>query len=319
MRPESGSTRVEFSSVARATFARQPLRLLMIALVISAVLPGCAVFRRRGATAEGVATSRELSRQGVAAMEMGQWPQAEDLLRKSLAASADDASTHRSLAEALWHRGACPEAMAQIDQALEHDAHDANTQVRAGEMALALGARDSAFTHAERAIRSDPKLASAWALRGRCFQRANQPERALADMNHAVELAPQNADYLLDVATIYRQRGQSARCLTTIHHLLDTYSPGEEPQAVLMLEGLVFLDMNRPQQAAEALALAAQHGQPNVEILYQLARAYTLAGEAELAATTAQQALALDATHQPTRELLSQIATRAQSDDVQRR
>ncbi len=319
LRPDCRSTRVQFSSVARATFARRSLRLLLIALVISAILPGCAVFRRKGATAEGVATSRELSRQGVAAMEMGQWQQAEDLLRKSLEASTDDASTHRSLAEALWHRGACPEAMTQIELAVEHDPHDANTHVRAGEMALALGARNAAFTHAERAIRSDPKLASAWALRGRCFQRVNQPERALADMNHAVELAPQNADYLLDVATIYRQRGQAARCLTTIHHLLDTYSPGEEPQSALMLQGLVFLDMNRPQQAAEALALAAQRGQPNVEILYHLARAYTATGEAELAATTAQQALALDATHQPTRELLSQIAARSQPDEAQRR
>lgn len=252
-------------------------------------------------------------------MEMGQWQQAEDLLRKSLEASADDASTHRSLAEALWHRGAYQEAMAQIELAIEHDSRDANTHVRAGEMALAMGAQGTAITHAERAIRSDPKLASAWALRGRCFLRMNQPERALADMNHAVELAPQNADYLLDVASIYHQRGQSARCLTTIHHLLDTYSPGEEPQSVLMLQGLVFLDMNRPQQASEALALAAQRGQPNVDLLYHLARAYTAAGEAELAATTAQQALALDASHQPTRELLSQIATRSQPDDVQRR
>lgn len=310
---------MQLSNVARATFASQTLRLLLIALVISAVLPGCATFRRRGATPEGVATSRELSRQGVAAMEMGQWQQAEDLLRKSLEASSDDASSHRSLAEALWHRGAYQEAMAQIEQAVEHDPHDANAHMRAGEMALAMGARDSAVTHAERAIRCDPKLASAWALRGRCYQRANQPERALADMNHAVELAPQNAEYLLDIATIYRQRGQSARCLTTIHHLLDTYAPGEEPQSVLMLQGLVFLDMNRPQQASEALALAAQHGQPNVEVMYHLARAYTAAGEAELAATTAQQALALDATHQPTRELLSQIATRPQTDDVQRR
>jgi cytochrome c-type biogenesis protein CcmH/NrfG len=147
----------------------------------------------------------------------------------------------------------------------------------------------------------------------------NQPDRALADLNHALELAPQKADLLLDIATIYRQRGQSARCLTTIHHLTDTYSPGEEPQSALMLEGLVLMDLNRPKQASEALALAAQRGQPNVEVLYHLARAYTAAGDSEQAAATAQQALAVDASHEPTRQLISRIATRPEGEDVQRR
>lgn len=295
------------------------MSLVLIASFILSLLPGCAVFRRKGPSVEDVATSRELSRQGVAAMEMGQWQQAEELLRKSLEASADDASTHRAMAETLWHREAYQEAMAQIEQAIEHEPADANNRVRAGEMALAMGARDKALAQAERAIRSDPKLASAWALRGRCFQQINQPDRALADLNHALELAPQKADLLFDIATIYRQRGQSARCLATIHHLMDTYSPGEEPQSALMLEGLVLMDLNRPKQASEALALATQRGQPNVEILYHLARAHAVAGEPEQAAATAQQALAIDASHEPTRQLISQIATRPERDEVQRR
>ena len=49
---------------------------------------------------------------------------------------------------------------------------------------------------------------------------------------------------------LYRQRGQATRSLTTLHHLLETYPPGEEPQSVLMLEGLTLLDLGRPQQAA---------------------------------------------------------------------
>ena len=41
-------------------------------------------------------------------METGQWQQAEELLRKSLEKSPEDASTHRSMAEVVWHRGAGP-------------------------------------------------------------------------------------------------------------------------------------------------------------------------------------------------------------------
>ena len=72
---------------------------------------GCAMLRRRGPSADEIAAARELSRQGVAAMESGKWQQAENLLKKSLDTSPDDAATRRSLAEALWHRGAEQEAI----------------------------------------------------------------------------------------------------------------------------------------------------------------------------------------------------------------
>ena len=109
---------------------------------------------------------------------------------------------------------------------------------------------------------------------------------------------------------MYRERGQSSRCLTTLYNLLDTYPPGEESQQALMLTGLTLMDLNRHKQASEILALAAQRGQPNADLLYYLAQSYSAAGELEQAAVTAQQALALDASHQPTRELMSQLAAR---------
>jgi tetratricopeptide (TPR) repeat protein len=252
-------------------------------------------------------------------MESGQWQQGEELLRKAIQISPDDASTHRSLAEALWHRGARQEAIAQIEQAIEHDTNNSSLQVRAGEMDLATGATDSALTHAERAIRSDPKSGAAWALRGRCFLQKNQGERALADLQHSLDFAPDETDALLDVAKIYRQRGQAARSLTTAHHLLDTYPPGEESQQALTLEGLALMDLKRPQQACEIFALAAKQGPPTADCLYNLAQAYSAAGDLEQAMTTAQQALALNASHQPSRDLLAQLATRSAADGIQRR
>jgi tetratricopeptide (TPR) repeat protein len=280
---------------------------------------GCAVFRHKGPTPESVAASRELSRQGVAAMETGQWQQAEDLLRKALQTSPDDASTHRSMAEALWHRVARQEAIAQIEEAIEHDGSNSALRVRAGVMDLAVDATDSALKHAERAIRSDPKSAAAWALRGRCFQQKNQADRALADLQHSLEFAPDDADVLLDVALVYKQRGQAARSLTTVHHLLDTYPPGEESQQAFTLEGLALLDLKRPQQACEALASAAKRGAPTADCLYNLARAYAAAGDMEQATATAQQALSLNASHQPSRDLLTQLAARVATDGIERR
>ncbi len=277
------------------------------------------MLRRRGQNPEGVAVARELSRQGVAAMEAGNWQQAEELLNKAVIGAPGDAATRRSLAEVMWHREARQDALAQIEEAVQKDPGNASLQVRAGEMSLAAGAREDALAHAERAIRNDPNLSEAWALRGRCFQRMNQPDRALADLQHALEFSPNNADVLLDVATIYRERGQAERSLTTLHHLLDTYSPGIEPQNVLTLEGLALLDLGRPQQACEPLAAAMHRGPPSPDGLYYLAQAYSAAGQMEQAITTAQQALALNATHEPSRQLLAQLAARTSPGDVQRR
>ena len=269
------------------------------------------MLHRRCPSAESVTASRELSRQGVAAMELGQWQEAEELLKKALAASPGDASTHRSMAEVLWHRNARPEALGEIEEAVKLDPTNAVIATCAGEMSLSAGDHDIALAHAEQAIRSDSQLPAAWALRGRCFQKMNQPDRALADLQHALEFAPNSSDVLLDVAVIYRQRGQAARCLTTLHSLLDTYTPGDEPQSVLMLQGLTLMDLGRPQQATESLAAAAHRGKPSADVLCYLAQAYSAAGQIELATTTAHQALALNGSHQASRQLLTQLAARS--------
>jgi tetratricopeptide (TPR) repeat protein len=252
-------------------------------------------------------------------MDTGQWQQAEDLLKKSLADAPDDAATRRSLAEVLWHRDDKQAAMAQMELAMQQDSDNASLRVRAGEMSLTTGARESALSQAERAIRSDPQSAEAWALRGRCFKQMNQPDRALADLQHALDFAPNDSEVLFQVATIYRERGEAARSLTTIHHLLDTYSPGEEPQSVLRLEGLTLMDLGRSQQACDVLAAAARRGQPDADGLYYLAQAYAAAGRPEQATEAVQQALALNAAHVPSRQLLAQLAASTSPGDVQRR
>jgi tetratricopeptide (TPR) repeat protein len=263
--------------------------------------------------------ARELSRQGVSAIESGKWQEAEDLLKKSLEASPADAATRSSLAEAFWHRGARQEALTEMEQAIELDKENAILAARAGEMSLAFGDTAEAFARAERAIRCDPKLASAWALRGRCFLKMHQTDKALLDLQHALDFGPNDADVLYDVAAIYRQRGLSARSLTTVHHLLDTYSPGEEPQNALTLEGLALLDLGRPQQAAESLAMAARRGSPDAELLYHLAQAYSASGQYAQAATTAQEALALNGSHEPSRQLLVDLAAHSGPDETIRR
>jgi tetratricopeptide (TPR) repeat protein len=280
---------------------------------------GCATFGRRGAAQEKLAAARELSRQGVAALERSDWQHAESLLQQAVEAAPDDADARRHLAEALWHRGAADAAILQITEALRLEPDDAALLVRSGEMSMTLGDHNKALAHAERAIQLDAKSAGAWALRGRVFWRIGQPDRAMADLQRALELSPHNPEALLDVALMYRQRGEPARALTTLQYLLEAYGPGEEPQLALQLEGMTLLDLDRPQQAADSLQLAARRGPPNADILFYLAQAQTRAGRHAEASATAQQALAIDATHQASRDLLTQLAANHRPAEPQRR
>jgi cytochrome c-type biogenesis protein CcmH/NrfG len=75
------------------------------------------------------------------------------------------------------------------------------------------------------------------------------------------------------------------------------------------MEGLSYADLGRPQQAAESLRVASQTGPPNADILYYLAQAQFAAGRPSEAAITAQEAIAANPAHSPSRQFLAQLAT----------
>jgi predicted Zn-dependent protease len=136
----------------------------------------------------------------------------------------------------------------------------------------------------------------------------SQQDDALADLERAVELEPDRSDLLVEIASIYRQRGQNTRCLAAIYHVLDSYPSGEEPQSVLVMQGQTLMDLGRPQQAATAFLAATQHGPPSADLYCSLAQAYSAGGRFEEASAAAQQALAVNGTHDPSRQLLAQLA-----------
>jgi tetratricopeptide (TPR) repeat protein len=257
-----------------------------------------------------MAAARQLSLQGLAAIEAGQWDRGETLLRKSIEASPEDAISRRYLAESLWRRGAFEDALVQIDAAVRAENADASTIVRSAEMLLATQSFPLAAERADQAIRLDPKLPAAWAARGRAFWHMNQIERALADQQRALGLAPNDRQLLMDIAHIYRQIGQPTRCLTTVQRLVDTYPPGQAPQQALLLEGLTLNELGRHRQAAESLLAANQAGPPSAEVLCQLAHVQSSLGDYESAMQAAQQALAIDADHAASREIVTQLAAR---------
>jgi tetratricopeptide (TPR) repeat protein len=295
----------------RGNGSRMPLKRMLFSGLFLPAVAGCALAGRPRPQADDITAARQLLLQGLAAIEAGQWDRGETLLRKSIEASPEDAISRRYLAEAQWRRGALEDALVQIDAAVRADNADASTIVRSAEMLMATQSFSLAAERADQAIRLDPKLPAAWAARGRAFWHMNQMERALADQQRALDLAPNDRELLLDIANIYQQIGQPTRCLTTVQRLVDTYPPGQVPQQALLLEGLTLKELGRHRQAAESLFAANQAGSPSAEILCQLAQVYSSLGDYQRAMQAAQQALAVDANHIASRELLTQLAARA--------
>ena len=270
-------------------------------------LSGCLTIRKQKLEADSIATCRELSRDGVTAMEMGEWGRAQSKLEEAVDASPTDLDARRQLAEALWQNHSRRDAVVQMEAAVRLDPRHAPTLVRSGEMMLAVGAIEKAQQRSEEAISLDGNLAGAWALRGRVFRQQGEPQRALADMQQALRFSPHLTDLLLEVAQVQYELGRPQRSLTTLHQLLDIYPPGEEPQQVLWLEGLAYGSLERHLDAVESLHAASLRGRPQADLLYQLARAEQEAGNPSAAAGTLQEALALDTGHRASQVMLAEL------------
>ncbi len=214
---------------------------------------------------------------------------------------------HRHYAETLWHRGQRPAAIAELADALSKDPEDANLHVRMAEMRLAMGETESALKTAEHAIDLDPKLASAWAVHARVMRARKNLHEALANYHRALGYNSSDRQIPLEIAEVYRETGRPERALATLQALAESYTPGDEPQRLLHLEGLAYFDLARYSDSAHSLAEAAQRGQPSPDLLFHLARRRRGAGEVSAAAETARQVLALDPRHESGRQLVEEM------------
>jgi tetratricopeptide (TPR) repeat protein len=288
-------------------------------LLVMGLLPGCQLFGKAGPVSPSLATCRQFSQQGIAALERGQWQEAERLLAKAVQSCSTDGESRRNYAEALWHRGAREEAVRQLEEAAVLAEPDARLQVRLAQMRLAMGQVGPARRHVDAALDLDPKLAAAWAMRGHLRRAEGRRRAALADYHRALGRAPEDRGVLLAVAELYRELEDPQQALAILHSLADTYGPGEEPRDVLTLQGEAYAALGRFEEAAGQFAAAAMLEPPSANILHRLGEVELLAGRPEAAAAAAQQALALEPAHQPSRELLGRLQLTAQERDVSRR
>jgi len=281
------------------------LGILTLVLLLSAA--GCRLPGLDGPVSRSLATSRQLSLQGVTAMERDQWQRAEQLLQQAVLACGSDPEARRSYAEVLWHRAAREEAVAQLEEASRLAPEDAGLHVRLAEMRLAMNQVEPAIRHTQQALELDPKLPGAWAMRGRVMQANGQLREALAAYHRALGYGPSDRTIPLEIAELYRQLDQPQRALVVLQNLAETYSPGEEPQRLLYREGLAYKALGRYDDAIRSLSAANSRDAPSAEILCQLGECQWAAGRHAEAAAAAREAMALDPQHPQSRELLDEL------------
>jgi tetratricopeptide (TPR) repeat protein len=294
-----------------------PDQVVLVMLTLATV--GCQLPGGRGPMSRSLLASRQLCQQGVSAIEDGRWQQAEKLLAQAVQTCPEDPDARRQYADVLWHRDQQGQAIAQLEEACRLDINSASLRVRLAEVRLAVGQVELADRSVQSALDRNPKLAEAWAVRGRVMRAKGRLGQALGDYQRALGLSPEDRTVQLEIAELYGQLDQPQRALATLHDLADTYSPGEEPQQVLHLEGLAYAALERWDAAAESLSAACTRGQPTPEILFRLGRAELLAGRPAAAAAAAREALALDPRHQPSRDLLGHVESVLGSEEPRRR
>lgn len=272
-----------------------------------AALAGCNVLARREPAGEKLAACRELSQQGIRALENGRNEEAERLLHSAVETCPGDIEARRSYAEALWRRGQLDQAASQMIEATKQTANDDSLLVRCGEMCLATGRLAQATDAATRAIDINPSSAPAWRLRGELGRQSGQYREALADLHRSLSHDGTNRDTLLAIAETYRTLGEPRRAFATLQALADTYPPGEQPQHVLYLEGLSLLAMDRTTDAAEVFERAQAAGAPSADVCCALAHARMRMGDVPRAAAAAHEALAIDGQHAQARQLVEQL------------
>jgi tetratricopeptide (TPR) repeat protein len=203
-----------------------------------------------------------------------------------------------------------------MDLALKLDPSSTDGWFRSGEMLLESNRPEEALGRAQRAIDQNPANPKAWQLHGRASAALSDLDRALADLQHALERSPSDSEILIELAAIYHTRRQPRRALAVLQRLTEAPARGDMPPQALLLEGLSLAELDRFDEAAERFAASISCGHASAEVFYQLARAHQNAGRAVEAQFTLQQALATDPNHTPSRQMLAglQTATRSGND-----
>ena len=256
------------------------------------LLMGCASLRPRSPVERDVLLARQLSQQGLDALDRGQIKQAEDHFSEALDRCPANINARCHLADCLWKRGESLNAIEQLSDALAMSEHD-DTQIliRLGQMKFDVGENAEAQKLVHRALQASPEAPAAWQLDGAIKHKRSDWPQALASYQRALSYQPNDAETQLAVAEIYADLQRPGRTLSTLDRLEQRVVPVQHRQRMLTLKGHALHGLSRYEEASDALLAAIEAGEPSPELLASLAETQFEAGQYQQARQTIRHAL----------------------------
>jgi len=262
---------------------------------IASINFGCRGFVQRKSNSQLVA-ARQLSLRGADALQRTRQQDAELLFSEALQKSPLDERAHWGYATTLWDRGDRTRAIEHMREALRLSGKNPEYAIRLGEMALEMGDRKTASESALSVLSANRGHADAWALLGDRHKSERDWANAEECYHRALLIKPDYPKVQLSIAEIYRYSGRPQRALAALDHMSDLRSTASTDPDVLLIRGQSLADLDRRDEAAEALAMAFDRMPSNrVDKRIQVVHAQHRIGELVAARMTLGSLLASNA------------------------
>jgi len=202
---------------------------------------------------------------GMSAMRAQDHTKAEESFSKAVAASPADMKTWYYRAVNRMGLGDLGGAMKDLDHALALSPDDAHALLRRAEVKSRLGAEHSALADLARilAVRpTGPAAEHALLQLGNAAMKRNDLMGAKAHYDRLIEIAPHNAFGWCDRGIVLAAMHEDDKALADLEHALELDPSLDQGHTQ---RGMVLLRMDRKQEACEALHAARQLGDKTVE------------------------------------------------------
>lgn len=230
--------------------------------LLTTLVSGCRALTS-GQTNKPLVSARQLSLRGADALQRGRDQDAELLFSQSLALSPLDERAHWGYATTLWNRGDKARATFHMTEALRLSGRNPEYAIRLGEMYLELGNFADAKNIALDVLSANRNHAQAWALLGDTHRAESDWDDARECYHRALLIRRDYPKVQLAIAELYRKTGRPERALSTLDRMTDLNAAISDNPEHMLLRGLAFADLNRPQEAASLLAECSEHLPPD--------------------------------------------------------
>ena len=212
---------------------------------------------------QSLLTARQLSLRGTDALQRGRPQDAELLFSQALTHSTYDERAHWGFAKVLWQTGDKQKALVHMSEAFRLSGRNPDYAIALGEMHLDQSQYSEAKALALDVLSVNRNHTNAWALLGDIHRDQKDWPSALECYHHALLLRSDFPKAQYEIADIYRKTGRPERALATLDHMVDIHAAVAEDPEHLLLRGLVFADLDRPQEAKSLLAKCSEKLAPD--------------------------------------------------------